>query len=89
MSCVYLVRNVETKKWLSDARYEVEDFAKASCRYWSEKAARKSIKDAVSSHKSLNAHYEEHPAQKWVGWKPYPEHYEVVVFKLVEVGSLG
>ncbi|RWI06823.1 MAG: hypothetical protein EOQ89_03580 [Mesorhizobium sp.] len=89
MSGVYLIRNPSTQKWLSDNYSECEKVEGTSCRYWSEKAARKAIKNAVSRHKDLNDYYEENPDKKWANWQPYPEHYEVVAFQLVEVGSLG
>ena len=85
---VYFIRNRDTGKWLDTTRgaYEVDDFEKAGCRYWSEKAAKKTIRDLVRSHTERNENYESGKWQKYDGWKPESINYEVVVFRLELVG---
>lgn len=86
---IYLIRNPATGKWLTDNVFECEDPDTASRRFNSEKAARKCIRQMVTSAQDRNSWYEADPQRKWEGYEPRAEHYEVVAFRLVEVGSLG
>lgn len=84
---IYFIRNTETGGWLdTNSGHECGDAEKASCRYWSVKSAKKTIRDLVSWANKTNKYYEENPDKKWDNWKPYPTSYEVVEFRLVEAG---
>lgn len=83
---IYFIRNKLDNKWCDSNSYTTDSVEEARMRYWSEKAAKKAIKSMVDNHTRLNKYWEANPTNKYVGWEPYSTEYEVVAFKLVEVG---
>lgn len=86
---VYLIRNPATGKWLDANTSECEGFENACRRFWSEGAARKCIRGIVRWNKNANAQYASGEWTAWEGFEPYPERYEIVAFRMVEVGVVG
>lgn len=88
---MYLIRNPETHRWLSTRRgaYETEHPLQAACKYSSQGAALQTVRRLVADHKMRNAKYASGEWEAHEGYKPSPEHYEVVAFRLEEVGVVA
>lgn len=82
MASIYFIRNKNTGNWVTTTHgFETPDYADTTCRYWSEKKARKTINELKAADAFRKEHYPD-------GISIYPDNpeYEVVAFRLVEVG---
>lgn len=83
MASIYYIRNKITGKWVSTTHgFETDDYADTSCRYWSEKKARKMVNEL----KAADARRKEFYPIGATSIYPSNPEYEVVAFRLVEVG---